>query len=158
MFAILVIFVWNGNTLLAHVDFIVSIANPFLDWYLISRFVANDGLSPGEITSEALLLFYTTGRIWWRSISFEVPPAGSLPVLDSLNLVWTTKSAKLVSRILPDLTEEWDSLVEQWGRDAFRGMCLCENRMFVALYFQSILTPLLAAHVHKSLSCINLCD
>lgn len=120
-FALLSVFVWKANTLLAHVDFIVSLANPFMDWHLVSRFVSNNGLSPGEITAETFLLVYTVMRVWWRSISIETVYGGSLPVLDSLTVVWATKSAKLVSRILPDLAQQWDSLVEQWGEDAGRG-------------------------------------
>lgn len=106
VFAICSIFVWNGNSLITHIDFIISISSPFIDWYLISQYNANKYLSPAQITTEVIFLTYIMGRMWWRSISGESSSGElrALPVLDNLNIVWVTNSAKLASRILPEQT------------------------------------------------------
>ena len=116
IFASLPLFVWNGNSMVAHVDFILSLANPFIDWYLVTQFNSNNGLSPAEITVEVIFLTYITMRMWWRCITRNGGTTGvkALPTLEHL---------KLVSRLIPDISQQWDQLVDIWGEDASRGMC-----------------------------------
>lgn len=116
IFASLALFVWNGNSMVAHVDFILSLANPFIDWYLVTQFNSNNGLSPAEITVEVIFLTYITMRMWWRCITRNGGTTGvkALPTLEHL---------KLVSRLIPDISQQWDQLVDIWGEDASRGMC-----------------------------------
>jgi hypothetical protein len=125
IFASLALFVWNGNSMVAHVDFILSLANPFIDWYLVTQFNSNNGLSPAEITVEVIFLTYITMRMWWRCITRNGGTTGvkALPTLEHLNVVWVTRSTKLVSRLIPDISQQWDQLVDIWGEDASRGMC-----------------------------------
>ena len=127
IFAVLCTFVWSGNNrLLAYVDLVVSTANPLLDWYFVSQYVLNGGLSPGQISSEVLLLGYQVSRVWSKAIFVETASQTQSTVLDSFHLVWCTSSAKLAARMLPDLTKHWDRLVAKWGDDAPKGMCDCE--------------------------------
>jgi hypothetical protein len=120
-FAMLSFFAWNVDTIGVHIDVITSIANPFLDWYLVSRYQVSHGLSSGEIISGAIVLTYMALRLWWRCIRIEAASRATLPVLESLSVVWTTRSSRLVAKLLPDLTEQWNSLVDQWGEDASQG-------------------------------------
>lgn len=125
IFAVLCTFVWSGNNrLLAYVDLVVSTANPLLDWYFVSQYALNGGLSPGQISSEVLLLGYKVSRVWSKAIFVETASQAQSTVLDSFHLIWCTSSAKLVARMLPDLTKHWDRLVAKWGDDAPKGMWL----------------------------------
>ncbi|KAL7545999.1 hypothetical protein ACHAWF_009342 [Thalassiosira exigua] len=132
-FAMLSFFAWNVDTIGVHIDVIISIANPFLDWYLVSRYQVSHGLSSGEIISEAIILTYMALRLWWRCVRIEAASRATLPVLESLSVVWTTRSSRLVAKLLPDLTEQWNSLVDQWGEDASqadpRALCRLQNAM-----------------------------
>jgi len=54
--------------------------------------------------------------MWWRCITRNGGTTGvkALPTLEHL---------KLVSRLIPDISQQWDQLVDIWGEDASRGMC-----------------------------------
>mmetsp|Transcript_5289 Transcript_5289/g.10185 ORF Transcript_5289/g.10185 Transcript_5289/m.10185 type:complete len:84 (+) Transcript_5289:220-471(+) len=40
--------------------------------------------------------------------------------MERLDLIWITRSASLVSEIIPDLSAHWDRLVETWGEEYAR--------------------------------------
>jgi hypothetical protein len=37
--------------------------------------------------------------------------------LDRLEMIWVTKSASLVSKIIPEINVMWDKLVQEWGNE-----------------------------------------
>lgn len=43
--------------------------------------------------------------------------------LDRLEMVWVTRSASLVSKIMPEIHVLWDTLVAEWGRENAAKVC-----------------------------------
>jgi hypothetical protein len=129
LYAIVAIFVWDGNGLLAYIDLILCIVAPFADWYWFMSYDENGVLSSTDITTFTLLTGYMTMRLWIRAVfprhkswKKEVQDDSSAK-LDCINMVWTTRSASQVSKILPDILHGWDTLVAAWGLENARKVC-----------------------------------
>ena len=126
IFACLSLFVWDSISLATFIDVVINISNPVLGWHLISQYEVNKSLSRANIAAKTCMLIYVTLRLWWRAISttkIDAALAGdkAVPILDRLEVIWVTKSSKLVSSLLPDLTQEFNRLAGKWGEHADEG-------------------------------------
>jgi hypothetical protein len=92
-------FLWDSNDmLLALVDFVLCIINPFADWLWFQKHDINDHLAPVDITISCLLVGCMTARLWWgaairRHTSWKKHvERGFTPKLklDRLDMDWTT--------------------------------------------------------------------
>jgi hypothetical protein len=134
-FAAVAMLFWDSNNMLALVDFVLCIINPFADWLWFQKYDTNDHLAPVDITISCLLVGYMTARLWWGAVMSRHTSwkkhveRGFTSKLDRLDIVWTTRSASRVAEILPDIVEAWDSLVDAWGiHDAFQ---VCRIQIYV---------------------------
>jgi len=130
IFAVIAIFIWDGNQLFAYTDAALCVVTPFADWYWFLQYTADPGhLSPGDITTYSLLIGYMTVRLWNRAVEprhtswrHNVDTAG-IRVMDRLEICWVARSASLVSELMPDINCIWDALVEQWGKENAAKVC-----------------------------------
>lgn len=125
IFAFIAVFIWDGNTLFAYTDAALCLVAPFFDWYLSLQYANNQQgrLSPGDITTYCLLVGYITARLWSRTVAprhrswrrhVEMEGPGSL---EKLEIVWVSRSASLVSELMPDITSVWEALADRWGKE-----------------------------------------
>uniref|UniRef100_A0A7S4UUI0 FAD-binding FR-type domain-containing protein n=1 Tax=Ditylum brightwellii TaxID=49249 RepID=A0A7S4UUI0_9STRA len=110
------------------VDVVIAIISFFVDWYwFVEDLWGKFGSS--ELTHFSLIIFYMTLRSWntavkasdksWRK---DVSRDGIF-AMDKLSFIWVTRSAHLVSKILPDIVDLWDVLCRQWGENYARQVC-----------------------------------
>lgn len=129
LFFIIAIFVWDGNQLGAYTDAAICAISPFASWYFSIQYHENGRLSPSDVTTYCLLIGYTTTRLWsctvkahhksWRkSVETE-----GIDALEKLELCWVSRSASLVSDVIPDINEIWTQLAEQWGQENASKIC-----------------------------------
>ena len=127
VFAFVCLFIWNAKSFFFYIDAMTIVAAPFLDIAWFHRYVEEKRLTTGQIALYCFIMGYMTARLWSRSV--ERPNNGTgalLPnriVLDNLKLVWSTRSAHLVSKLLPDLKATWNLLVENWGEENAKEVC-----------------------------------
>ncbi|CAB9518019.1 generating NADPH oxidase heavy chain subunit [Seminavis robusta] len=132
IFAFTTICIWDFNDLLAYTDTVTCLIAPFADWYWWLQYDNNDTgkLTPSDVTTFCLLTGYMTARLWsravkphnksWRkSVSTDVIGGA----MEGLDIVWVSRSASLVSELMPDINSIWDSLAEQWGRENASKVC-----------------------------------
>jgi hypothetical protein len=128
-FAGIAIFVWDGNTFLTFIDMVMCILSPFADWYWVNVCYNYGSLRSTDIVLYCLLVGYMTARVWakavmprHKSLSTEVGRF-SVNRVNRLDVVWTTRSASLVSEILPDLLEVWETFGASWGAENSLEVC-----------------------------------
>lgn len=129
IFAVISLGIWDCNHLGAYTDGAMCLISPFASWYFALQYNENGRLSPGDITTYCLLTGYMTARLWgctvkahhksWRK-SVDTDGIGAL---DKLQLVWVSRSASLVSELMPDINCIWDALAEQWGNENAAKVC-----------------------------------
>ena len=130
-FAFVAFFVWDGTQFLAFIDAAVSIIAPFADWYWHIQFGKSEQLEPHDLALVCLLIGYMTARLWsmvvrprhqsWRKNVLQRDGFGD--TLDRFEMVWVTRSASLVSKIMPEIHVLWDTLVSEWGRENALKVC-----------------------------------
>lgn len=130
VFAFIAICVWDGNELLAYTDFSLCLVAPFADWYWFLQFGNDEGrLNPGDISTYCLLIGYMTARLWIRTVEprhkswRKSVDTDGISALDRLEIVWVSRSASLVSELMPDINCIWDALAKQWGKDNATKVC-----------------------------------
>jgi predicted ferric reductase len=150
-FALVALFVWDASQFLAMIDCAICLLIPFADWYWFRQYEANGTLNSDEIITYCVVIGYLTVRTWsmtvkprhrpWRTCSTR-----NISTLDRLEIVWTSRSASLVSKILPEIAAIWDKLVAQWGEENARAVCRIsifvtdKDQRAVALLKQQLLT------------------
>jgi hypothetical protein len=129
VFATITLFVHNRSEFLTYIDVVVSTVSVFADWYWFTtdRWCNMDS---GDLVYFPLLLGYMTLRTWhnvvrartrsWRN---KVGTKLSTNTMDRLSFVWITRSAPLVSKIVPDIIHIWNALVNAWGEHAANKVC-----------------------------------
>ena len=129
MFTIVACFVWHANSLVSYVDIVMCIISPFADLYWIQICQEYDTLRPVDILTYSILTLYMTFRLWAKAVmprdstSARTIMQNAGPSVDRLNFVWTTRSASLVSEILPDILSLWDLLASKWGPENAAQVC-----------------------------------
>jgi len=124
LFTAFALFFQNLNKIIAYVDLVVGLIIPFADWYLINLYQGNGKLTRTEVLCFGLLTGYVTLR-WWMSMVrphstsiVALSKEDNLTYLESLDIIWVTRSAKLVSDIGPDIEELWQTMLKDWGRES----------------------------------------
>jgi len=130
-FAFVAFFIWDGTHFFALVDGVMCLIAPFADWYWVLQVKKYEQLRPCDVTLYVILIAYMTARLWtmvvrprhrsWRSNVVQDDGFGG--TLDRLDLIWVTRSASLVSRIMPEIHVLWDTLVAEWGRENAAKVC-----------------------------------
>jgi predicted ferric reductase len=128
-FAIVALFVWDGNQFFAYVDVAICMVTPVANAYWFYQYEKNGFLIPTDLTCFCLLTGYMTGRVW----SMTVRPrrtswqnsldSDGVRTMERLEIVWVARSASLVSEILPDINAIWETLVAAWGEENARAVC-----------------------------------
>jgi len=129
-FAFVALFVWDSSEFLTYVDVVMTLIAPFADWYWL-RLCENSGtLGNGDLTLYCLFTAYMIFRVWsmaviprHRSWKTRVETGGVIRTMERFDFIWVTKSASLVSEILPDINEIWLSLVDTWGEKNAEAVC-----------------------------------
>jgi len=119
---------YQSPRFLAYTDAVIFVISAFVDWYwFVKGLWANFG--PGDLTNYVLLLSYMIIRMWYDAVESknkswrkEVSRSGFL-TLDKVTFIWVTRSASLVSKIVPDIIGLWDGLSKAWGEEAARKVC-----------------------------------
>jgi predicted ferric reductase len=158
-FALVALFVWDASQFFAIIDLAICCLIPFADWYWFRQYEANSVLNSDEIITYCLLISYLTVRIWSMTVmprhrSWRTSTNGNISSLERLEIVWSSRSASLVSKILPEIATIWDKLVAQWGEENAEAVCHIsiyvtdKDQHAVALLKQQLLTHSLYDCVH----------
>ena len=126
-FGLIATFVWDGNSLWALVDVAFCAVAPAADVYWLRQSADNGRLHANEVILFCLHTGYLTLRLWAmvtkpNNNNYGADVGRHVP-LERFDLVWVTRSASLVSEILPDIQAIWDRLVDAWGYDYAREAC-----------------------------------
>ena len=127
-FALVSIFVWGATGLLAYTDTTACLLAPFADWYWRRRYDSHGVLSATDLTLFCLLTGYQTARVWTMTVkprrsSWKSWQGRNVNTLERLEVHWITRSASLVSEILPQISDTWGQLVDMWGYDKAAQVC-----------------------------------
>lgn len=127
-FGLIAVCIWDANQFYAYTDFALCAVAPFADWYWFRQYSINGVLSPPEITTYCLLVAYMLARSWSmtvkpRSSRRSTVEADGNRTMERLDVVWVTRSASLVSEILPDVNSIWCRLVSLWGLKHATSVC-----------------------------------
>jgi hypothetical protein len=127
-FAVVACCVWDASQFAAFIDAAVCLVIPLADWYWFGHYERSGVLNPADITTYSLLMGYLTARAWSMTVkprhrSWRAQGCSGLTTLERLEIVWVTRSASLVSEILPEINIIWDKLVSQWGNENARAVC-----------------------------------
>ena len=127
IFLMMAVTIWDANSFFAYTDATLSVLAPFFDWYWFWRPASVMPMTPANITTYCLLTAYMTARAWsvtvkprsqsWRN--FE----DGWQTLERLDIVWASRSASLVSEIIPDINAMWQDLVNAWGLENAKSVC-----------------------------------
>lgn len=129
IFAFIAVGIWDGNQFFAYTDAAICLIAPFADWYWFLIYGQNGKLTPGDVTTYCLLIGYMTARAWSRTVqprhsswrkSLETD---GISALDGLDIVWVSRSASLVSELMPDINNIYEALAKEWGRDNAAKVC-----------------------------------
>jgi hypothetical protein len=155
-FAVVACCVWDASQFAAFIDTAFCLIMPFADWYWFGHYEQNGVLSPSDITTYSLLMGYLTARAWsmtvkprhrsWRTADGS---CSGLTTLERLEMVWVTRSASLVSEILPEINTIWDQLVSVWGAE--NAQAVCRIQIFVTDTDQRAVALLKQELLHQSL-------
>ena len=128
MFAVAAIFFWRGRNFFTYIDICMVAISVFSDWYW-NIIYDQDGTLPGtQITTITLLLGYMMLRFWSKTVGVgegqetKLDRTG-LSAIERLDVVWVTRSANLVSRVIPDIERRYTSLVKAWGEEYAKEVC-----------------------------------
>ena len=107
--------IWDSNHFLAYTDLVTLCLAVIANYFCFEKYKDNNVLRPGEITLSCLLNGYMSLRAWQHVVSDGSGANHDIRVLEHLQLVWTTRSAALVSKVLSDLTEIYQKLIDSYG-------------------------------------------
>ena len=121
-------FVWDANSFFAYTDTAVCLIAPFADWYWLQCYESHGVLSATELTLFCLLTGYQTARVWNMTVrphhsSWRNCHNSSVNTLERLQVCWVSRSASLISEILPEIDETWGQLVKLWGYEHAVEVC-----------------------------------
>lgn len=129
LFAFIAIYIWEGSNIFSFLDTALSVVSPFADWYWFKMYAEVGLLGGTEILFYSLLIGYMTARLWnkavqpqhnsWRNTIAE----DGFRALDRMEIIWVTRSASLVSEIMPDINGIWEALVKTWGKENALKVC-----------------------------------
>uniref|UniRef100_A0A7S1YCJ9 FAD-binding FR-type domain-containing protein n=1 Tax=Grammatophora oceanica TaxID=210454 RepID=A0A7S1YCJ9_9STRA len=120
LFGVVATCFWDGNDLPAYMDFCFSVVGAFSCWYWFEKNLFGS-FSTFDMMTYLMLTGYMTMRCWYEVVkprhhSFRTEMLRSgINTVDKMEFVWVTRSAKLVSEIMPDINRIYDTLVEKWG-------------------------------------------
>ena len=127
-FVVVAFFVWDANGFFAYLDAAICFITPFADWYWIQRYKLHGVLNATELTLFCLLTGYQTARVWTMTVrprhcSWMNSYNSHVNALERLQVHWVTRSASLVSEILPEIEDTWGQLVDLWGYEFAAQVC-----------------------------------
>lgn len=129
-FAFVALFVWDSAEFLTYIDLVLILIAPFAYWYWLLQCEDGGTLENGDLTLYCILTTYMIFRLWsmaviphHRSWKTRVESGGVIRTMERFDFVWATRSASLVSEILPDINEIWMSLVNTWGEKNALAVC-----------------------------------
>ena len=113
-FAVVALFLWDGNHFVACTDMAVCIAAPLLKWFVFSAYANNSE----SFVVNGMIDVYMTLRLW----SMTMKPRNSVwckaqdsTSFDRLEMIWVIRSCSNVSELLPDIEDTWNHLESVWG-------------------------------------------
>jgi hypothetical protein len=128
-FAAVAFFVWDASQFAAFIDTAICLIVPFANWYWFRIYKRDGMLNAVDVVTFCLVAGYMTARVW----SMTVKPrhrswtnngsSRNASTLERLEVVWTSRSASLVSEILPGINETWEHLVYLWGEERAWDAC-----------------------------------
>ena len=128
-YASVALFVWEGSSVLAVLDMLLILIVPLADWYFYCRYRADGEITHKVLLQCSILLGYMLARTWCQSVrprhmswKTRVHADGITP-LDGLELVWISRSAALVSELLPIISNNYQKLVTAWGEENAHAVC-----------------------------------
>lgn len=128
-FIIFALFVWDLHQLMGFIDFMFAIITPFADWYYFKQYESNGSLTPTEVISFCIITGYMTVRYWNAALKspgshlHQIGRDSNLIYLESLKMIWVTRSAHLVLKIGPDINNLWCELAQAWGHENANKAC-----------------------------------
>ena len=137
----------------------------FLDWIFITVGVFNTwywlekdlwcSFDHSQNLFYSLQIGYMTFRAWEIATNFGSSFFNSLSKYEQLSvpqkfhLIWSSRSALLVSKILPDICSHWDELENKWGTEAID---LCQVSIYVTDKNQHLVHRLKEEVKHTSIA------
>jgi hypothetical protein len=128
-YASVALFVWEGSSVLAVLDMLLILIVPLADWYFYCQYRADGEITHKVLLQCSILLGYMLARTWCQSVrprhmswKTRVHADGIAP-LDGLELVWISRSAALVSELLPIISNNYQKLVTVWGEENAHAVC-----------------------------------
>jgi hypothetical protein len=128
-YALVALFVWEGSSSLAVLDMVIILIVPFADWYFYCQYCADAEITHKVLFQSSIMLGYMLARTWGQSVrprhmswKTRVQPGGITP-LDRLELVWISRSAALVSELLPIISSNYEKLLSSWGEGSAQLVC-----------------------------------
>ncbi|KAL7564086.1 hypothetical protein ACA910_012366 [Epithemia clementina (nom. ined.)] len=116
LFAFAATFVWDGTQFLAYVDVVLCMVCVPADIFWFREYERNNGLGLSSTALLAMSLAYMTARLWlkavgrrhtsWRHANGEACNGS----LECVQVVWVTRSAPLISKVLPRINTLWDEI------------------------------------------------
>mmetsp|Transcript_13063 Transcript_13063/g.29629 ORF Transcript_13063/g.29629 Transcript_13063/m.29629 type:complete len:860 (-) Transcript_13063:303-2882(-) len=121
-FAFVALFVWDTKTsmFLALLDLAACLVAVPSDFYWFGVYDDHGTLRAPEILTICLLTGFQIARLWERSVGprhvtwQQAAEDSRSTSMECLKVVWVCRSAPLISEILPDLDEMWQSILREW--------------------------------------------
>lgn len=130
LYAIVALCIWDANSLATFVDTVLIIVTPFADWLWFERIIQDGHMVATDIILFTILMGYFVARLWWAAVrpsnntSWRI--ASQIPgvtALERLDAVWIVRNAEMVSQLLPDINEQYEKLVYNWGQERANQVC-----------------------------------
>lgn len=119
LFAGIAMLVWDANGLFFFIDATICLVFPVADWFWFRQYSMFGYLPSTSIALSCLTTAYLTFRCWNAALQpckhHTVPE--EVTVMERLDLVWITRSAGLVGKVLPDLDARMKELIDVWGEN-----------------------------------------
>eukprot|EP00543_Licmophora_paradoxa_P014987 CAMPEP_0202471054 /NCGR_PEP_ID=MMETSP1360-20130828/83405_1 /ASSEMBLY_ACC=CAM_ASM_000848 /TAXON_ID=515479 /ORGANISM="Licmophora paradoxa, Strain CCMP2313" /LENGTH=687 /DNA_ID=CAMNT_0049096985 /DNA_START=495 /DNA_END=2558 /DNA_ORIENTATION=- len=123
LFGVISIGFWDGNHFATFLDVVFFIIGIFALWYWFEHdsFGNMEGFA---LINYCILTGYMTFRLWSQAVRTrhhafrEQIVSHGISNMERLTFVWVTRSAQLVSKIMPDINDVYASLVSHWGESA----------------------------------------
>jgi hypothetical protein len=157
LFMVISIGFWDSNHIINYIDIAISLISGLVCWYwFVKGLWAN--FSSLDLLNYTMLAGYMTFRFWIQTVkprhqsSRREAIKSGITTLERLDLVWVTRSASLVSEILPDINKIWENMVQAWGVDNAREVL--NIRIFVTdmddMAIQVLKTQMAESSLYKS--------
>ena len=121
-FAIAALFVWDRNSLVAFLDVGTCLLAGGADIYYYFIYEEHGMLRPVEVVTFYLLVGYMVARLWTKAVSqrhnsWQYAPGDENRSMESLKIVWVSRSAPLIAEILPEIEEVWQDILKTWKQE-----------------------------------------